>query len=206
MSVFPVGLKLAGRLCVVFGDGTEQAQRARAWLNVGARVRVIAPQLSEELRAELETGALEHVPRGYKAGDLDQAWLAVLVDVDEELATRISDEAERERVFFCAVDQPQASYAHLAQARAGDLVIAISTNGRAPALGRRLRQEFERVLTESDAKSRVARLAELRDATPPEERRKVLGAAVSGVRLTGKLVFEHDHSNVGGPSVGGGTG
>ncbi len=206
MNVFPIGLKLAGRLCVVFGAGPEQAQRAKSWLELGARVRIVAHTLAGELVDELSRGSIEHLPRGYEPGDLHEAWLAVLVDADQELATRLFEEAERERVFFCAVDQPQSSYSHLAQARAGDLVIAISTNGRVPALGRRLRQELQRMLRASNAASHVARLAALRDATPSERRREVLGEAVSEVRFDGELRFGGPHSKVGGPSLGGGTG
>ncbi|MCA9642436.1 MAG: hypothetical protein KC492_17165, partial [Myxococcales bacterium] len=203
---FPVGLKLTGRLCIVFGSGAEQAQRAKAWLDQGARVRIVASTLSPDLEGARARSELEHIPRGYEQGDLREAWLAVLVDTDEELATRIFQESEEHRVFFCAVDQPQASYSHLAQAKAGDLTIAISTNGRAPALGRRLRQELETLFARSDTASHVARLAALRDVTPPSRRREVLGAAVSEVRLTGNLSFGADHSKVGGPSDGGGTG
>ncbi|MEZ4229320.1 MAG: bifunctional precorrin-2 dehydrogenase/sirohydrochlorin ferrochelatase [Polyangiaceae bacterium] len=189
MSVFPLGLRLQGRLCVVFGAGEEQAARAKTWHALGAKVRVVAATLAEELQPLVLQGAIEHLPRGYMQGDLAEAWLAVLVDSNSELATRIFEEAERERVFFCAVDQPQSSYSHLAQARAGDLVIAISTNGRVPALGRRLRQELERLLVSSDAESHVARLAKLRDSTRSAERRRVLGDAVSQVRFSGGLSF-----------------
>lgn len=190
MTVFPAGLKLDGRLCVVFGSGPEQALRAQAWLDLGARVRVIAPTLEDPLVQVERRGGLEFLPRGYEEGDLAEVWLAVLVDADTELATRLFAEAERERVFFCAVDQPQSSYSHLAQARAGDLTIAISTNGRIPALGRRLRQELERLLEASDAAVHVARLAALRDATPAAERRRVLGEAVRSVGFSGELSFE----------------
>lgn len=248
--VFPIGLKLAGKRCLVFGFSPEQATRAAALMDCGARVLVIAPQLAAELRPAFEAGHLEYFPRGYKAGDLSDAWLAVQVNCDPEAADLILAEAERERVFFCAVDQPASSYFHLAQARAGALLVAVSTNGRAPALARRLRQELQRLFDAAGAAQAVEHVAALREDTAPSERRLVMQRAMQSVRLDGALSFgelsayasaaslppgsevapgsagaaradtlsdpaepaalgeEHvgRHSNVGGPSEGGGTG
>jgi siroheme synthase (precorrin-2 oxidase/ferrochelatase) len=115
-------------------------------------------------------------------------WLAVLVDANAPLAARMAQLAEVERVFFCAVDQPEHnSYSHMAQARAGLLTIAISTAGQAPALGRRLREEIERLLVAAKMSEFVEKLAALRQITPSNERRKVLGEAVSGVHFSGEL-------------------
>src|SRR6202000_1554455 len=99
------------------------------------------------LRALAASGRVELRERAFDDSDLNDIWLAVLVDNDAALATRIAALAERSQVFFCAVDQPEHnSYAHMAQARAGLLTIAISTAGQAPALGRKLREELERLL------------------------------------------------------------
>jgi siroheme synthase (precorrin-2 oxidase/ferrochelatase) len=77
----------------------------------------------------------------------------------------------------------------MAQARAGLLTIAISTSGQAPALGRRLREELERLLVQCGMAAFVERLAELRERTPSVDRRRVLGARVSNVRFTGEIAL-----------------
>ena len=81
---------------------------------------------------------------------------------------------------------------HLALVRAGSLTVAIGTEGRAPALGRRLREEMARVLGESGAADEVERLATLRAATPSAERREALSRAVVDVHFTGSLRFRKD--------------
>jgi precorrin-2 dehydrogenase/sirohydrochlorin ferrochelatase len=92
------------------------------------------------------------------------------------------------RVPFSAIDQPKvSSFLHVALARAGSLIVAISTAGTAPALSRRLREELERILDESGLATFVDRLSALRRKTPSTERRQVLGEAVAGVRFNGKL-------------------
>ena len=189
--VFPVALLLEGRACLVVGSGAETLSRTRALLDAHARPVVICSAASPELRALAESGQLELHEREFADTDLDGKWLAVLVDDDAALAARMARLARAARVFFCAVDQPEHnSYAHMAQARAGLLTIAISTAGQAPALGRRLREELERLLDRSKMAEFVEKLAALRARTPSAERRKVLGAAVAAVRLTGEVTLE----------------
>ncbi len=191
--VFPVALVLAGRRALVVGSGPELLSRTRALLDAQANVRVVSPSASDELRALASDGQIELCERGFEDADLRDVWLAVLVDNDAVLAARIAALAERERVFFCAVDQPEHnSYAHMAQARAGLLTVAISTAGQAPALGRKLREELERLLETAHAREFVEELASLRARTPSAERRSVLGAAVQGVRFTGELLLRKE--------------
>ena len=186
--VFPIALLLEGRACLVVGSGAELASRTRALLDALAEPTVVSASPSEEIRALAASAKIELREREFEDADLNGKWLAVLVDENPDLAARMAELAQAERVFFCAVDQPEHnSYAHMAQARAGLLTIAISTAGQAPALGRRLREELERLLTRANMSAFVAQLAELRARTPSAERRRVLGAAVADVHFTGEL-------------------
>ena len=186
--VFPIALLLKGRACLVVGSGPEVISRTEALLAALARPTVVSDAPSAAVRALAAAGRIELHERDFLDSDLHGKWLAVLVDTNPELAARMARLGEAERVFFCAVDQPQHnSYAHMAQARAGLLTIAISTAGQAPALGRRLREEIERLLTAANMSTFVETLAALRRNTPSSERKRVLGEAVAGVRFSGKL-------------------
>ena len=186
--VFPIALLLKDRACLVVGSGAEVVFRTQALLDAHALPVVVNNAPNEAIRAFAAAGKITLQERDFVDSDLNGKWLAVLVDENPVLAARMASLAEIERVFFCAVDQPEHnSYAHMAQARAGLLTIAISTAGQAPALGRRLRQELERLLTGAKVAEFVEKLAELRQRTPSSERRKVLGDAVSGVHFSGEL-------------------
>jgi siroheme synthase-like protein len=186
--VFPVALVLEGRPCLVIGSNTEAAQRAEALFQAGAVVTVVAEQPDAELLRPEHDGRFKLERRAFVPADLDDKWLAVLTTFDPELARRVSEAAAERRVLFSAVDQPKvSSFLHVALARAGSLVVAISTAGSAPALGRRLREEFERIFGESQLAAFVERLSALRQKTPSAARRQVLGTAVAGVRFSGKL-------------------
>lgn len=189
---YPLNLLLHDRKCVVVGGGTEAALRAGNLLEAGARVLLVGAEATPGLDA-LASPLLRVERRPFTESDLDEAWLVVQATQDRELAQVVGAACEARRIFFCAVDQPEnSSYAHLALARAGSLTVAIGTEGRAPALGRRLREELARVLSEAHAADEVERLAALREATPGGERREVLGRAVADVHFTGTLRFRKD--------------
>ncbi|MEI9942032.1 MAG: NAD(P)-dependent oxidoreductase [Pseudomonadota bacterium] len=186
--VFPIALLLKGRACLVVGSGAEVTSRTQALLEAHASPTVISGAPNAAIRALAAAGSIVLHERDFIDSDLKGKWLAVLVDENSTLAARMAGLAEVERVFFCAVDQPEHnSYAHMAQARAGLLTIAISTAGQAPALGRRLREELERLLAAAKMSEFVDKLAALREITPSSERRRVLGEAVSGVHFSGEL-------------------
>jgi siroheme synthase-like protein len=190
--VFPIALVLEGRPCLVIGSNRDAAQRAESLLSAGALVTLVTdrpdPEAETELLALADRITLER--RAFAPEDLDGKWLAVLTTLDARsgLTERVARAAELRRVPFCAVDHPaSSSFFHVAIARAGALIAAVSTAGAAPALGRRLREELERVFVEAKLASFVDYLSELRQKTPSAERRKVLGDAVAGVRFDGKL-------------------
>jgi len=186
--VFPIALLLKGRACLVVGSSPEVTSRTQALLDAHARPTVISSAPNDTIRALAQAGSIALHEREFVDSDLNGKWLAVLVDANAALAARMASLAEVERVFFCAVDQPEHnSYAHMAQARAGLLTIAVSTAGQAPALGRRLREELERLLVAAKMGEFVEKLARLRQNTPSSQRRQVLGEAVSGVHFSGEL-------------------
>jgi len=142
--LFPVFIKLAGRLCVVVGGGEVAARKVGALLASGARVRVIAPELCGSLRRLVESGEVEHVARDYAPGDLNGSRLAVAATDDGSVNEAVWREAERSGVLINVVDQPDlCSFYAPSVLQRGPIQIAISTEGTSPALARRLRQKLE---------------------------------------------------------------
>jgi siroheme synthase-like protein len=144
---YPVALEVAGRRCVVIGGAGPAEARAMALSDAGALVTVVAANPTEGL-AELDRrGLITLVRRPYAEGDLAGAFLAVAATGDGDEHARIFEEAEARRVLLNAVDDVEhCHFAVPSILRRGDLVVAVSTGGRAPAYARRLRQELSRVI------------------------------------------------------------
>lgn len=151
---FPVFLDLRGRRCVVVGDGAAAEQKVRELLVAGARVVMVARQPGEAMEV-LSRGSkrLRLRRRAYRNGDLAGAFLAIAAAQGDDLREAVWQEAERRGLPLNSVDDPwRSSWIAGSVVRRGDLAVAISTAGRAPALAVRLRQWLEGVLGEHHAR------------------------------------------------------
>ncbi len=175
---YVISLDLDDRLAVVVGGGGVAASRVVDLRDAGARVRVVAAEVSDELaevvaaeQARLGQAAVELHPRPYAPGDLTGATIAIATR-EEPAGSPLDVEAfwaeSRERGTLAAVldDLDHADFAAPALVRSGSLRIAIATAGRAPALAKRLRVHLEQTLGDT-AGDLVDALAEARDRAGP---------------------------------------
>jgi precorrin-2 dehydrogenase / sirohydrochlorin ferrochelatase len=140
---YPVALDLSGRRCVVTGGGREAENKARALLEADADVVVIAPHVSDGLADLVRRGEVSHLPRRYRRGDLAGAFLVIAADSDRAVRAEVFAEAEAGTVLCNAVDDVEhCHFAVPSIVRRGELLLAISTGGRAPALAKRLRRHL----------------------------------------------------------------
>lgn len=144
---YPVYLDLRGRPVTVVGGGEVAEKKVAGLLAAGARVKIVAPELSDELRRRREAGVLAWVPRTYRRGDLAGAFLVLAERSDAATHRTIFAEAEERGIFANVQDEvPYCSFIAPSIVRQGDLTVAISTGGSAPVLAVRLRQELEKRL------------------------------------------------------------
>jgi siroheme synthase-like protein len=140
---YPVALELSGRRCVVTGGGREAEGKARALLEAEADVVVIAPRVSDGFGDLVRRGEITHIARRYRRGDLAGAFLVIAADSDRAVRAEVFAEAEAERVLCNAVDDVEhCHFAVPSIVRRGELLLAISTGGQAPALAKRLRRRL----------------------------------------------------------------
>jgi len=142
---YPVLLEIEGRRCVVVGGGPETVQKTTPLVEQGALVTVVTPAaepgLEELAAAHPDRVAVRH--RAWREGDLAGAFLCIAATGDPELNAKIHAEGAREGVLVNAVDDPaHCDFAHPALVRRGDLVVAVGTGGKAPALAKRIRREL----------------------------------------------------------------
>ena len=123
---YPVFLELAGKRAVVIGRNAVAEGKDEALRQAGAHVDVFA----------------------------DGAWTPPVLDGALVCVASSDDPAERDRIARACRergvlvnvmdDVPNCDFAAPAVVRRGDLVVAISTGGRSPAVARKVRQDLER--------------------------------------------------------------
>ena len=176
MRTHPVFLRLDGRRCVVIGGDETAAVKARACIDAGGDVTVIAPTLIPDLARTVAAGGARHLARAYRAGDLAGAFLAYASTRDPELVERLRAEAERERVLLNVADMPDAcTFIAPAVLARGELQVAVGTGGASPGLASRVRTEIAGVVG-PEYGTLAAILGAVRGLLPPgPERVAVLG-------------------------------
>ncbi|HET6612214.1 MAG TPA: NAD(P)-dependent oxidoreductase [Kofleriaceae bacterium] len=167
-------LYVHGRKVVVVGDAHATAERVSRLRDAGATAVVVTP---DAVREETFTGAFAVLAMGASAADNARAVTL----------------ARRAGCLVYAHDQPSISdFAMPALTRRGPLQIAIATDGIAPALSRRLRQELSRILDAAGPRldRLIARLADIRARPADDARRAELSRVAAALHLDGALEID----------------
>jgi siroheme synthase-like protein len=146
-ELYPIFLNLKGRLCIVVGGGNVALRKARALAASGAKLRIVAPDICEEIRSEFGD-AHEIIEREFEQSDLNGCLIAVAATDDRELNSRISADCRERGILVNAVDQPEDCDFYVpACIIAGGIYIAVSTIGHSPALAGWVKREIEKALS-----------------------------------------------------------
>jgi len=144
-TYYPVYIELRNQSCVVIGGGKIAEGKVEGLLAVEARVTVISPELSPRLQELSNQKQITYIPRPYQAGDLTGAFMVICATDQAEINHQVWQEASANRQLVNVVDDtPRCNFIAPSILRKGDLTIAISTSGKAPALAVRLKERFQR--------------------------------------------------------------
>lgn len=143
MPLFPINLRLCGRRAVVVGGGPVAARKCRALLDAGASVRVVAPRLCSDITALAAEGRISHAAKTYTDEDLDGAMLVFAATSDRLVNRAVAENATSRGLLVNVADAPElCSFTLPSTISQGDLLIAVSTGGKSPALARAICREL----------------------------------------------------------------
>ncbi|MEV0527554.1 uroporphyrinogen-III C-methyltransferase [Streptomyces sp. NPDC050439] len=133
---YPVGLRLTARRTVVLGGGQVAQRRLPALIAAGADILLVSPTATPSVEAMADAGEITWERRRYEAGDLKDAWYALIATSDTEANTAASAEAEAQRVWCVRSDDADAATALTpATGRSEGVTVAVLTtdiHGRDP--------------------------------------------------------------------------
>jgi siroheme synthase-like protein len=157
---YPVALDLHGVVVLVVGAGPVAARKVAALAGAGAVVRVVAPVLSDAMRAEVDAGRVgEVVARPYRTGDLEGVRLVLAATGVEAVDAEVAADASAAGLWVNAADRrDHCTFILPAIARNGPLTVAVNTDGSSPALAGRLRDRAGQLLSD-DVAALAQRLA-----------------------------------------------
>ena len=140
-----VSLNIKGKKCLVVGGGEVAERKVLGLLKCGARVKVVSPSVTPLLASLADRGKIEHKRAPYSHEDLENVFLVISSTDSEEINARVANECESRNILVNVVDDPgKGNFYVPAAVHRGSLTIAVSTDGKAPILARRLREELEK--------------------------------------------------------------
>jgi len=143
LKYYPVSLDIRNRSCVVVGGGAVAARKAERLRECGAVVTVVARELGDRLRERAAAGQIRHVAADYDPRHLAGAFLVIGATDREEVNDRIAADCRARGILVNIVDDPRrCDFILPALLTRGSLTIAVSTDGKSPALARRIREDL----------------------------------------------------------------
>jgi len=199
MDYFPLFTKLVGTPCLVVGGGSVAARKVVALLRAGAKITLIAPDLSANLQSLVDENALEYIAREYQTTDMSDRYRLVIAATDNAAVNRrVAEQANKLAVLVNVADAPDLCSVILPSIiDRSPVVVAVSSGARSPVLARLLRARLETMIP-----ARYGRLAELigqfrdkvrRKITVPQARRAFWEKVLQG--SVGELVFSGRESD-----------
>lgn len=195
MDFLPIFLNLKHRHCTVIGGGEVAARKVALLLQAGAEVTVIAPELGTTLSRSAQHKEVAHVAKPFETGQLAESVLIVAATNDRSVNESVAREAGRLNVPVNVVDTPDlCTFVMPSIIDRSPVMVAVSTGGASPVLGRLLRQKLETTIPASYGQ--LARLAKAfrekvkRKFASGDDRRmfweKVLEGPIAEMMIAGK--------------------
>jgi siroheme synthase-like protein len=139
VSDLPIALHGERISAAIIGGGAVGTRKALALASAGARVRVVAPQITSELGEAERSGRLIVDREEYSADSIASATLVVAATNSREVNARVAADAHSLGKLVNVADFPDEGNFHtMALHRSGDVTIAVSAGG-VPGAAARIR-------------------------------------------------------------------
>jgi uroporphyrin-III C-methyltransferase/precorrin-2 dehydrogenase/sirohydrochlorin ferrochelatase len=150
MRYFPVFLDLHGAPVLIVGGGAIAARKLELLRQAGARITVVAPEVTAGIVVLVREQHLRWFPRRFESLDVMGMRIVIAATGDREVNSAVAAAAREAGIAINVVDDAALSnFTVPAIVDRSPLVVAISSGGVAPMLSRRLRTQIETLLDES---------------------------------------------------------
>jgi siroheme synthase-like protein len=174
-TLYPIFLKLNKLDLLIVGGGNVGLEKVSFILknSPDAKITMIATYFLEEVKKLVGDFNVKLIERAFQEKDLEGRDIVICATDNYELHQRIVTLNEDKKTLTNVADTPELCDFYLSSiVSRGDLKIAISTNGKSPTLGKRIRQYLEDALPDN-TQSIIDGLKEFRDTLKGDFESKV---------------------------------
>jgi uroporphyrin-III C-methyltransferase/precorrin-2 dehydrogenase/sirohydrochlorin ferrochelatase len=147
MRHFPIFLNLDDRRVIVSGAGASSIAKLRLLLKTNARIFVFGAHPKPQILHWAQAGLLSHIDRTVAKADLKDAALVYCATENVVEDTRVANLARKVGALVNIVDNLEDSqFITPAIVDRSPITVAIGTEGAAPVLARKIKQQMEELL------------------------------------------------------------
>jgi len=140
MDYLPIALRIKGKKVIVVGGGKIAQHKTGTLLEAGAKVTLISPDTTEELKQLAKAAKIKWLKRCFKKSDIFGASLVITATNNAFLNEQVSLWARKAKIAINVVDQPVLSdFISPALLKKDKALIAVYTDGKDPVLSRDLK-------------------------------------------------------------------
>jgi len=184
-SFYPLHICIEGKKCLVVGGGKTAERKVSTLLRYGGKVVLVSPDATRPIRKHSNKKRIVWHRRNFKAADLNGALLAFSATGSAQLNREIGTEAKKKSILVNLADNPEGcDFISPSLVERGHLTVSIATDGLAPLLSKKIRQDLEKYFgkeyrryTELIAKVRSTII--LDNTLAPQEKKKKLKCLLS---------------------------
>ena len=144
---YPIFIDVENRDVVIVGGGAVCARKAEAMMRYGARVTVVAPEITAEIAQWATGGRITLRRKTYDQSDLDGASIVIASTDDACVNGRVARDCRRRKIPVNVVDVTHlCEFIVPAIVELGSIQLAVSTGGKSPALARTLKEDLKKLV------------------------------------------------------------
>jgi siroheme synthase-like protein len=172
---FPILIDLRRFPCLVVGGGKVALRKTKSLLEFNAKVTVVSPKICKELTALSKLGKIRIIKKPYSRGFIKSHKIVFSATDNPEINRIVSRDCRDKGVLLNVADGPSwCDFILPANLKRGDLIVSVSSQGKAPFLAKETKRKLSAYLPPS-----AAAIAELAG----EFRRRLLTNTNGGSRI-----------------------
>ncbi len=143
---YPISVSLKGKKVVVIGGGNVAQRKVKDLLKTKCNLEVYASDIEPGLARYMDERKVKYSQQEYSEDKIHDAFMVIAATDDRDINELISVYCNEHNILVNIVDaREESNFLVNSIIRRGDLTIAVSTNGKAPALAARVMREIDQI-------------------------------------------------------------
>jgi uroporphyrin-III C-methyltransferase/precorrin-2 dehydrogenase/sirohydrochlorin ferrochelatase len=151
-NLLPIFLKLADESTLVVGGGNIAFQKIQQLLESKSKITVVSPECNQDVSDLIYDGKIQWIQEYYHSKFIDSPKVVIGATSNKAVNKAIYDDAQKLGIPVNIVDQPKLCSFYLGSVHSeGDVKVAVSTNGKSPAVAKKIRNMIKQLLPKETA-------------------------------------------------------